>query len=572
MSTALQSPPLGETHTVENVGSELTDYNLFAGDTALVEAVHREGGGWGQEDLIRFGAYIGRAEYLEHGYLANRYTPELETHDRFGRRTDVVRYHPSYHALMTTALREGIHSSAWTNPGPGAHVVRGAKDFMHGQVESGHQCPTTMTFSSIACLRAQPDLARQFESKILACDYDPRNLPADEKSALTVGMCMTEKQGGSDVRGNTTYAEPLHEGGGGSLYRLTGHKWFVSAPMCDLFMVLAYAPGGLSCFLVPRWAPDGTKNPLQIIRLKDKMGNRSNASSEAELRGAYGWLIGDEGRGVATIIEMIGVTRFNCMGASAGQMRVGLANALHYCQQRQAFGRPLAEQPLMQNVLADLALEYEGAIAMSMRMARALDNRGTTASEASLARLMTAAGKYWVCKRAPQHSYEVMECIGGSGVMENSLFPRLYREAVINPIWEGSGNIQCLDVLRTMAREPSSIEAYLDEVRTARGQHRAFDTALQALTKQFAALPQQLADDEPAMPFGARRLTGQMAVLFQAALLLRHAPEPIASAWCETRLGAGGDIPGGGFHYGDLRDRRAVRELLERADPLIAAA
>ncbi len=468
---------------------------------------------------------------------------------------------------MNTALREGIHSSAWTDPRPGAHVVRGAKDFMHGQVESGHQCPTTMTFSSIPCLRSQPDLAAQFESKVLACEYDPRNVPAEDKSALTVGMCMTEKQGGSDVRINSTRAEPVHERGGGSLYRLTGHKWFVSAPMCDLFMVLAQAPGGLSCFLVPRWAPGGEKNALQIIRLKDKMGNRSNASSEAELRGALGWLIGEEGRGVATIIEMVGVTRFNCMGASAGLMRVGIANALHYCKQRHAFGRPLAEQPLMQNVLADLALEYEGAIAMSMRMARALDSKESSESEAALARLMTAVGKFWVCKRTPQHSYEVMECIGGSGVMENSLFPRIYREAVINPIWEGSGNVQCLDVLRTMGREPLAVEAFMQETGVARGQHAGFDAEFKALSSQLAALPQLARDDGAAAQFGARRLTEHMAMLFQASLLLQHAPDAIATAWCESRLCAEG-----GFHYGGLRTSKAVTDLLERADPSIATS
>ncbi len=559
--------PAGETHRVENIGTELVNYNLYASDAALVDAVSREGGAWGHADLVRFGADIGRAEYLEHGYLANRYSPELETHDRFGRRIDYVRYHPSYHALMKTAFREGIHSSAWAQPGPGAHVVRGAKDFMHGQVESGHQCPTTMTFSSIPCLRSQPDLATHFESKILACDYDPRNLPIEQKSALTVGMGMTEKQGGSDVRLNTTRAEALSERGGGCLYRLTGHKWFLSAPMCDLFMVLAQAPGGLSCFLVPRWLPGGEKNPLQVIRLKDKMGNRSNASSEVELRGAQGWLIGEEGRGVATIIEMVGVTRFNCMGASAGLMRVGVANALHYCRQRRAFGRPLAEQPLMQNVLADLALEYEAAIAMSMRMARALDNKDVHDSEASLARLMTAVGKFWVCKRTPQHSYEVMECIGGSGVMENALFPRVYREAVINPIWEGSGNVQCLDVLRTMAREPQAVEAFMQEINPARGQHPVFDTAFSALSRKLAALPRQQRDDADTVQFGARRLTEQMALVFQASLLLQHAPESVASAWCESRL-----VAEGGFHYGSLRNSGAVRELLERADPTIAKA
>lgn len=547
---------IGETHQVTNVATELHGYNLFASDTALVEAVQREGGAWGLAELNDFGQRCGQADYLELGHLANKFPPELDTHDRFGNRVDLVHYHPAYHALMKSALEEGLHSQPWTHPREGAHVVRGAKAFIQSQVEAGHGCPVTMTFASIPSFRMQPNVAAMFEPKILARGYDPRNVPIDEKQSITVGMGMTEKQGGSDVRANSTVATPLHQAGPGELYALTGHKWFLSAPMCDVFLILAQTHAGVSCFAVPRWLPDGTKNALQVIRLKDKMGNRSNASSEVEFRGALGWLIGDEGRGVPTIIEMVSLTRFDCMGASAGLMRAGIANAIHHCSQRAAFGAKLVDQPLMQNVLADLQLEYEGAMAFAMRMARALDLKDTDEHEAKLARLATAVGKYWVCKRAPQHSYEVMECIGGSGVMENSIYPRLFRESVINPIWEGSGNVQCLDVLRAVGKDPAVLMAFNAELNKARGGNQVLDKYLDQLASQFAQLHKANPSE---IQFQARHLVDQMALAFEASLLVRHAPNAVSEAFCSSRLNAQGH-----HNYGALPLGSAAKNIVAR--------
>ncbi|WP_370263066.1 acyl-CoA dehydrogenase family protein [Limnobacter sp.] len=554
-----QQARLGETHQVTNVANDLNGYNLYSSDTALAEAVRREGGAWGEQELTDFGARCGQAEYLELGHLANRYPPELDTHDRFGNRVDLVRYHPAYHALMKTALEEGIHSQPWTHPREGAHVVRGAKAFVQSQVEAGHGCPVTMTFASIPSFRTQPNVAAMFEPKILARGYDPRNLPIDEKQAITVGMGMTEKQGGSDVRANSTQAVPVGKAGPGEMYSLTGHKWFLSAPMCDVFLILAQTKAGVSCFAVPRWLPDGTKNALQVIRLKDKMGNKSNASSEVEFRGAQGWLIGEEGRGVPTIIEMVSLTRFDCMGASAGLMRAGVANAIHHCRQRAAFGAKLVDQPLMQNVLADLQLEYEGAIAFAMRMARALDLKDQDEHEAKLMRLATAVGKYWVCKRAPQHSYEVMECIGGSGVMENSIYPRLFRESVINPIWEGSGNVQCLDVLRAVGKDPSVLMAFQTELLKAKGGNTLLDQYMAQLAKQLGNLHNTTPSE---IQFMARHLVDQMALAFEASLLVRHAPQAVSDAFCSSRLGAQGH-----HNYGALQQAGHVKAIIERGNP-----
>lgn len=557
----LKSTPVGETHHVHNVAHDLTDFNLFTTDAPLVEAVQREGGAWGMDEIKRFGQYCGQADTLELGHLANRYTPELDTHDRFGNRVDLVRYHSAYHALMKASLEEGLHSTPWTAPVAGAHVVRGAKAFMHSQVEAGHGCPVTMTFAAVPSLQLQPEVASLFLPKVLNRGYDPRNVPVDQKQSITVGMGMTEKQGGSDVRANSTQATPVSQAGPGQLYSLVGHKWFLSAPMCDLFLVLAQTPAGVSCFAVPRWLPDGTKNALNVIRLKDKMGNKSNASSEVEFRGAQGWLVGEEGRGVPTIIEMVSLTRFDCMGASAGLMRMGLANAIHHTRHRAAFGARLIDQPLMQNVLADLALEYEGAIALSMRMARALDHKDCDEHEVRLARLMTAVGKYWICKRTPTHTYEVMECIGGSGVMENSVYPRLFRESVINPIWEGSGNVQCLDVLRAVAKDPSVLMSYQTELDKARGGNRHLDQYMSQLRSQLGQL---MKADAHTIQFGARFLVDQMALAAQAALLVQHAPEAVADAFCASRLAGQGQ-----HHYGTLPAGTDVSTILQRADPAI---
>ena len=545
---------LDQTHEVINVSSELAGYNMYTQDAALREAVQREGAAWAQADLTRFGQLTGSADYLELGALANRYPPELDTHDRFGHRVDLVRFHPAYHTLMKTAIEEGIHASPWTDPQPGAHVARAAKFYLQAQVEAGHGCPITMTFAAVPSLLTTPALAQQWVPKITASVYDPRNVPDAAKQGLTIGMAMTEKQGGSDVRANTTRAYPVGASGPGEAYELVGHKFFVSAPMCDAFLVLAQAPGGLSCFLLPRWRPDGSKNPLQVLRLKRKMGNVSNASSETELRGALAWMVGEEGRGVRTIIEMVSMTRFDCMiGSSAGQ-RAAVSQALHHCSLRSAFGTVLNQQPLMQNVLADLVLESEGSLALTMRMARAMDQRATDPHEDQMARLLTAVGKYWICKRTPQHAYEAMECIGGSGVMEDSPFPRLFRESPVNAIWEGSGNVQCLDVLRAMQKTPDVVQAFFQEVARARGGHAQLDRYVADLQRAFTDLSE--------LEYRARDLVGRMALAVQAALMVQHAPSVVSDAFCASRLSGGSH-----HHYGTLPRGVDCAALMARATP-----
>lgn len=544
---------LAETHEVENVSCELAGFNMYAQDTALREAVQREGAAWANTDLQHLGQLTGSAEYLEQGMLANRYQPELETHDRFGNRTDLIKFHPAYHRCMGTAIEHGLHSSPWTDPKDGAHVARAAGNYLHTQVEAGHGCPITMTFAAIPALRLQSDLAALWEPKITARVYDPRNVPVDQKAGVTIGMAMTEKQGGSDVQANSTRAYPVGQGGPGQAYELVGHKYFVSAPMCDAFLVLAHTDKGLSCFLLPRWRPDGTKNPMQVLRLKKKMGNASNASSETELRGALAWMVGEEGRGVRNIIEMVAMTRFDCMVGSSAGMRMALSQALHHCAHRSAFGARLNQQPLMQNVLADLALESEAAMTLSMRVARALDHRDDH-HEDLLVRLVTAVGKYWICKRTPGHAYEAMECIGGSGVMEDSMFPRLYREAPVNAIWEGSGNIQCLDVLRAMGKTPEVVDAFFAELRLAQGQNQLLDQHVRSLGKEFA--------DTSDLQYRARHVVERMALALQASLLVRGAPAFVADAFCASRL-----APEGSYHYGALPRGVDVAAIIERATP-----
>jgi len=547
---------LADTHEVINVSRELTDFNLYEQDKALQDAVQREGAAAAHESLMDFGQRIGTAEYLDLGVQANRFGPELDTHDRFGNRVDLVKFHPAYHALMTTSIENGLHSSPWTEPGPGAHVARAARFYLHSQVDAGHGCPITMTFAAVPSLRTTPALAALWEPKITARVYDPRNVPDAQKAGLTIGMAMTEKQGGSDVRANTTRAHPIGIEGPGQAYELVGHKFFVSAPMCDAFLVLAQAPGGLSCFLLPRWRPDGSKNPLQVLRLKRKMGNVSNASSETELRGALAWMVGEEGRGVRTIIEMVAMTRFDCMiGSSAGQ-RAAVAQALHHCSIRSAFGAVLNQQPLMRNVLADLVLEHEGSLALTMRMARAIDHRNDR-HEDLLVRLVTAVGKYWICKRTPNHAYESMECIGGSGVMEDSPFPRLFRESPVNAIWEGSGNVQCLDVLRAMQKTPEVVQVYFAELAKARGANAALDRWTASLQAEF----KDLSDIE----YRARDIVDRMALAIQAALLVQHAPAVVADAFCASRLD---DQAGGGHrNYGTLPRGVDCAAIIERATP-----
>ena len=552
-STETRTP--GETHEVFNQAPPLEDHNLYLGDDALREGARREGADWALEDLERYGGECGRPDVIELGFLANRYPPRFEPYDRFGHRVDEVEYHDAYHQLMDRALREGLHAAPWKHPGPGAHVARAAKYYLHSQVEGAHCCPVTMTFAVVPSLRLSPKVAEYWLPKVLAYGYDPRNVSHEDKQALTLGMGMTEKQGGSDVRANTTTAEPVGRDEIGELYELTGHKWFLSAPMCDAFLMLAQTDTGLSCFLVPRWRPDGYKNALRVLRLKDKMGNVANASSEIELRGAQGWLVGEEGRGVPAIIEMVAMTRFDCMLGSAACQRQALAQAVHHARHRQAFGGTLAEQPLMRNVLADMQLEVEGGLALTLRLARALDNPDDEREQALL-RLGTAVGKYWICKRTPAFTHEAMECIGGNGVMENCIMPRLYREAPINAIWEGSGNVQALDVLRALNKTPEVLEVWFDEVERHGGNHPVLGPALTELRSAF--------DDREQIEFRARYLVDRLALVMQAALLLRGGNEAVAEAFIRSRLDTGGDR-----QFGTLPTGLDIDTLIARADPLM---
>ena len=544
-----------ETHQVDNQPTLLQDVNLYDSDLALREWVQRMGAGWAEPDISAFGARVGSAEVIEWGFQANAEKPVLHTHDRRGARIDEVRFHPSYHQCMQLAMEQGLHSSHWTHTGVGANVARAAKSYLMTQIESGHGCPITMTSASIPTLRRQPDVYAAWADKILHRAYDPRNVSHEHKQSVTIGMAMTEKQGGSDVRMNSTQAFAVGQSGSGKLYELVGHKYFVSAPMCDAFLVLAQTPRGVSCFLVPRWRPDGTKNPMQIQRLKNKMGNVSNASSETELRGALGWMIGDEGHGVGTILEMVAMTRFDCVVASGALMRQAVAQITHHCHSRVAFGATLERQPLMMNVLADLILESEAALALGMRLAKALDEADSSAHEKQLLRLGTALGKYWVCKRAPGHAYEAMECIGGSGVMEDCIMPRLFRESPVNSIWEGSGNVQCLDMLRAMSRNTGSVEAYMTEVQAASGADRRLDAYVAQLGSELA----DLSDIE----YRARGIVEKMALALQGSLLVRNGNAVVADAFCASRLTGASS----GLTFGNLPRGADCAAIIARAMP-----
>jgi len=546
---------LAETHAVENQPPALRDYNVYTQDTALVEGVAREGGAWADAQLRAFGELTGSAEVIELGFQANENKPVLFTHDNYGHRIDEVRFHPAYHRLMQMSLEHGLHSAHWTQPGPGAHVARAAAFYLQSQVDAAHGCPITMTSAVVPALQQQPELAVQYLPKIVTRQYDPRNIPLERKTAITVGMAMTEKQGGSDVRANTLRAHPLGAGGPGQSYELVGHKYFVSAPMCDAFLVLAQAPGGLSCFWLPRWRADGTKNPMQIQRLKNKMGNVANASCETELRGAWAQMIGPEGRGVATILNMVAMTRFDCMIGSSGGMRQAVAQALHHCAYRHAFGKRLAEQPLMQNVLAELVIEHEAALALTLRIARALDASATSESEKMLVRIGTAVGKYWICKRTPVHAAEAMECIGGSGTMEDCIMPRLLRESPINSIWEGSGNVQCLDMLRAMHRTPGALDAFLGEVHLGRGTDARLDAAIATLERELG--------DTTDLEYRARGVVEKMALALQGSLLVRQGNTAVADAFCAARL----DGTRSGLAFGNLPRGVDCATIIERATP-----
>jgi putative acyl-CoA dehydrogenase len=550
----LEHPSAG-THDVTNQPPPLVDYDVYACDTALVEAVAAYGAGWADATLRTVGRRAGSEEAIAWSFEANANGPKLKAFDRYGRRIDDVEYHPSYHALMATAVGFGLHASAWSDPRPGAHVARAAALYVWSQTDAGHTCPVTMTHAVVPVLRAQPELARRWEPFIAARTYDGRLRPAPDKGSAIFGMGMTEKQGGSDVRANTTRAVPLGAQGAGEAYALTGHKWFCSAPVSDAFLVLAQAPGGLSCFLVPRFLPDGTKNAFALQRLKDKLGNRSNASSEVEFDNTIGVLVGEEGRGVNTIVEMVNFTRLDCAIGSASGMRQAVAQAIHHASHRSAFGKLLVEQPAMQNVLADLALESEAATLLVMRLASACDRASAgDAHEARIKRIGTAFGKFWVCKRAAAHAVEALECLGGNGYVEESIMPRLVRESPLNSIWEGSGNVNALDVLRAMARERGVLESYFADVALARGADARLDAAA-------AALERELADTVDA-ELRARRIVERMALVFQGALVVRHAPAAVADAFCASRLG--GEY---GNVYGTLPRGVDLRAIVDRAAP-----
>jgi putative acyl-CoA dehydrogenase len=544
------------THQVLNQADAFPDFNTFDSDRALTEAVVREGAAWAQDQLRAFGGVVGSERVRTLAEQADRNPPELRTHDRAGNRIDLVEFHPAYHELMGLAFGAGTHALAWTADRQGAHVARAGLSFLWNQADNGTACPVAMSFAALPVLRRQPEIAAEWEPRLVASAYDPRPLPAGQKRGVTIGMALTEKQGGSDLRAITTQAHPAGPGGPGGEYRITGHKWFCSAPMSDAFLVLAATAKGPSCFLVPRSLPDGRRNRFLIQRLKDKCGNRSNASSEVEFDATHGWMVGEEGRGIRILVEMAHFTRLECAIGSAAIMRQALVQALHHTAHRQAFGRRLAEQPLMRNVLADLALESEAATVLVMRLARAFDESEGNEAQRAVARLATPLAKYWVCKRLPAFVAEAMECHGGGGYVEESPLARLYREAPLNGIWEGSGNVICLDVLRALQREPRSLEAVLAEIESARGADARVDREAALVKDAFS----RGADLEPQ----ARRLVERMALTLQAALLVRHAPAAVAEAFCATRLGGAG-----GRAFGTLPGESRLDELLARAQPAV---
>ncbi len=540
-----------ELSKAQNQTPPLVDYNLFCTDKALVEGVNREAASWAAERLTAFGQLLASEEVIQWGVQANQFPPILQTHDRWGNRIDEVEFHPAWHEMMRIAVENQVHNLPWCEGRPGAHVARAALLMLSAQNESGHGCPISMTYAAVPALKKQPELARQWLPLIQSQSYDRRFRPVAGKSGALIGMGMTEKQGGSDVRANITVALPVKQGGPGKEYRVTGHKWFCSAPMSDAFLVLAQAPGGLSCFFMPRWMPDGVRNKFCIQRLKNKLGNRSNASSEVEFDGAIAWMIGEEGRGVPTIIEMVNHTRLDCTISSAALTRQALVQAIHHARHRSAFGRKLIEQPLMQNVLSDLAIESEAATVLAMRLARAYDTAGDDADEDIFRRIATAVAKYWVCKRTPSLVYECLECLGGNGYVEESMMPRLFRESPLNSIWEGSGNVICLDVLRAMRNEPKTIEALIAEIDLAKGSNRTLDLAIQDLKDRLSRLASNESD--------GRRLVEQLALTLQGSLLARNAPNEVAEAFCSSRLGGNW-----GHTFGTLADVDSV-SILDRA-------
>ena len=543
------------TREATNQSRPLEGYNVFEADRVLVEALRREGGDRAVARARALGEACGRRDVIELGRLANENPPKLRTHDRFGNRIDEVEFHPAWHELMSLGIGEGLHALPWREPQPGAHAARAALFMLLTQVEAGVGCPISMTYSAIPALRNEPELAAEWEPRFTSLSYDGALRPAPDKPGALCGMAMTEKQGGSDVRANTTAAVPLNGGGPGAEYEISGHKWFCSAPMCDAFLVLAQADGGLSCFLMPRFTPDGERNSFGIQRLKDKLGNRSNASSEVEFRSAWTRMVGEEGRGVATIIEMVNHTRLDCALGCAAGMRWGTAAAINHCEGRAAFGRRLADQPLMRNVLADLAIESEAATIAAMWLAGRFDDaHAGDEAAAAVRRLATPLLKYWVCKRAPAHAGEALECFGGNGYVEESGLPRLYREAPLASIWEGSGNVQCLDVLRAMVRNPESVEAFANEV----GEGAVAEPRLDAFG---AALRRDLADAGD-IEARARTLVERMALALQASLVVRYGDPAVADTFCASRLD--GDW---GRAFGTLPAGTDFERIIDRHSP-----
>jgi putative acyl-CoA dehydrogenase len=556
------------THQVLNQPPPLTGYDV-ADDPALLDGLRRQDAAWAEPALHDLGRRAGSEQAQDWGRLANEHPPVLRTHDRFGHRIDEVEFHPAWHELMGVAVGAGLHAAPWADPRPGAHVARAAGLYVWGTTDFGHCCPISMTYACVPTLRHAPDLARRYEPLLTARVYDPGSRPAEGKRGLLAGMSMTEKQGGSDVRANTTRAVAAADGS----YRLTGHKWFTSAPMNDLFLVLAQAPGGqasggqasgaqaseaLSCFLLPRVLPDGTRNTMRLQRLKDKLGNKSNASAEVEYDDAVAWLVGEEGRGVPTIIEMVNMTRLDCVIAAASQLRLGASQAAFHAAHRQAFGTALADQPLMANVLADLAVESEAATTVMLRLAGATDRaaRGDS-GEAAFRRIALAVTKYWVCKRVPVHAAEALECFGGNGYVEESGLPRLYREAPLQSIWEGSGNVAALDALRALARQPQAADAYFAEVDQAAGADPRLDRAVAGLRAELAGLTGPAQAETR-----ARRIAERMATVLQAALLVRHGDPAVADAFTASRLA--GDW---GHAFGTLPAGVDTTAILKRATP-----
>jgi putative acyl-CoA dehydrogenase len=560
------------THTVTNQPPSLEGYDVYSADRVLQAAVDREGAGWATPALAELGRRAGDRDWIERGFQANSYPPRLRTHDRYGHRIDEVEYHPAWHELMEVAVRQGLPGEPWRDPRPGAHVARAAGHLVWSQVEAGVGCPITMTYAAVAALRTSPALAAAWEPVITAPVYQPELLPLAQKSGALIGMAMTEKQGGSDLRANTTEAvllddtDPL-----GPVYRLTGHKWFCSAPMSDGFLVLAQAGAtGPSCFLLPRVLPDGRRNAIHLQRLKDKLGNRSNASSEIELQGAEAWLIGEPGRGIATIATMVNLTRLDCIIGSAALIRQATAQALHHAQHRMVFGSRLRDQPLMGAVLADLALESEAATTLAIRLAGAVDRSEQEGDadrehETLIRRIGTAVGKYWVCKRGPQVTAEALECLGGNGYVEESIMPRLYREAPVNSVWEGSGNVNVLDVLRVLTRDPRTAEALLAELNRARGGDARLDAHTKELAATLTALPQAMAENPIAVQQNGRSLVTAMALALQAAQLVQHAPNTVSDAFCASRLSP--ESAGWTFGTTNFPTQVGIQSLLDRHLP-----